>query len=411
MPSRANAVLEEEVKAYFGNPDARIDPYPFYRRLREYAPIYYSPTFDFWLVTGFEAVTQVLRNDFSHDPTNYKAYRDDPNMSGMRRLFYDIFFLFRDAPAHSQYRGLFKRSFTGSAAEGLRKGMREWFFGIQEVGNAQSKIEFIHSIAHPTPFKVMCEMLDLNFADYPKIRGWVSSFISLTEPDVSPEVEAKAAVNFNEFKAYLSPIVEARVSGHVKKADVLQDLVEAVAAGMLTLDQLTMLVHMLIIGGHETTGSAIGNGVLALLRNRAQWDALVRDPSLAGQVVDEVLRYESPSRQLVWKSPRQDTEVSGTLLAKGDRIIPWLGAAHRDPAKFKDPDQFDIFRADRGNMSFGLGRHFCLGAAFARVELQEFFSTFPQSYPEAAQSAEVEWDPGLMLRGLRTFPIQLAGGN
>ena len=407
MNHAPNPALEQEVIAYFSDAAARENPYPFYKRLREYSPLYYSPNFDFWLATGSAHITEILRNDLSHEPETYRNHQDDPDMSEMRRLFYEVFFLFRDAPAHSDYRSLFKRSFTGSAAEKMRSSMRDWFTEIQDESNSGKGIEFIHDVAHPSPFRVMCAMLDLNFADYPKIQKWVSAFISLTEPNVRPEVEQAAAANFIEFKEYLRPVVEARLSGRVQKEDVLQDLVEAVSADVLTLDQLTLLVHMLIIGGHETTGSAIGNGIHALLRHRDQWDAVVADPSLAGHVVDEVLRYESPSRQLVWQSTREDVEILGTTIPKGHRVINWLGAAHRDPEKYQNPDAFDIMRPDRGNMSFGFGRHFCLGAAFARVELQEFFSTFPQRFPRAEQTGQAEWDPGLMLRGLKTFPMEL----
>jgi cytochrome P450 len=151
----------------------------------------------------------------------------------------------------------------------------------------------------------------------------------------------------------------------------------------------------------------LSSAVYHLLENRDQWEALVADPALANGAVEEILRFETPARQLQPKFLGADLEIQGVTIPKGHRIVPFLGAAHRDPAVFADPDRFDITRNAKLQLGFGLGRHFCIGASFARVEGQEFLRAFPQLLPNIYIDGPVEWDPSIMLRGLRSMPIRV----
>jgi pimeloyl-[acyl-carrier protein] synthase len=405
----ADEKLEERVVEYFNDPAARNDPYPLYKQVRELTPVYYSPTLDFWLVSSFAGIREVFRKDQSNNPVNYRQFPASSSLNETRKLFYDTFFLFMDPPDHTKYRNLFQRSFGSNRAEALRISMGKWFLDILSKYKNESAFEFIHSVAHPSPFKVMAEMLGIRFEDYARIQGWVAGFIELTEFNVRPEAEALGEKCFKEFREYIAPFVDERLSGRVEKPDILQDMVDALAAKIINADQLVMMVYMFIIAGHETTGSAIGNGAWCLLQHKEQWDMLVADPSLAAKAVDEILRYEGPGRQPHYKSMMEDVEILGTTIPKGERVIPWFGAAHRDPERYKDPDRFDITRPDGGTMVFGLGRHFCLGAAIARTEMQEFFSTFPRQFPNTEQVGKALWDPGLQIRGLKQLPVRLNG--
>jgi cytochrome P450 len=173
------------------------------------------------------------------------------------------------------------------------------------------------------------------------------------------------------------------------------------------MDELLSTTITLLIAGHETTTSLIGNGVLALMQHREQWDAIRADPSLISQAVEEILRFESP----VARQPRlirRDVELGGQTLRAGEMAFQMLGAANRDPGQFANPDAFDIRRSPNRHIAFGLGPHFCIGAPLARAEGQIAFATMAARFPDLELADAPRWDvekPNS--RVLRELPIRL----
>jgi cytochrome P450 len=162
---------------------------------------------------------------------------------------------------------------------------------------------------------------------------------------------------------------------------------------------------LLLLAGHETTVNLIGNGTLALLRHPDQLRRLRENPGMIGSAVEELLRYDGPVQRTA-RIPSEDITVGGKTIGKGEMVMPFIGAADRDPAQFPDPDRLDIGRTDNRHIAFGWGIHFCLGAPLARVEGQIAINTLIQRLPALALATDrPEFRQSLTLRGLASLPV------
>ncbi|TMJ46012.1 MAG: cytochrome P450, partial [Alphaproteobacteria bacterium] len=177
--------------------------------------------------------------------------------------------------------------------------------------------------------------------------------------------------------------------------------------GRLTHDELAANIGLLFGAGHETTTHLIGNGLLALHRNPDQWRKLVADPMLAGNAVEELLRFDS-SVQLTSRKAFEDATLDGTILRRGESVMCLLGAANRDPEVYADPEKLDITRAGVRAISFGGGIHHCLGAQLARIEGEIVFRRLAQRLPKLTleDKEHPTWKPTITLRGLTRLPAR-----
>jgi cytochrome P450 len=173
----------------------------------------------------------------------------------------------------------------------------------------------------------------------------------------------------------------------------------------LTEPELLATGILLLVAGHETTVNLLGNGTLALLRQPAELRRLRENPGLIPSAVEELLRYDGPVQRTA-RVPSEAVTVGGRTIAQGDLVLPFIGAADRDPAQFPDPDVLDIARADNRHIAFGWGIHFCLGAPLARVEGQIAINALLQRLPKLALATDrPEYRQSLTLRGLKALPV------
>jgi cytochrome P450 len=192
--------------------------------------------------------------------------------------------------------------------------------------------------------------------------------------------------------------------------DVLSALIAAEDDGdRLSTEELNEQTALLFIAGHETTVNLIGNGMLALLRNRAQLELLQRDPTLDTNAINELLRYDSPV-QMSRRITLTDYAIDGIAIEQGALVMTFLGAANHDPAHFgPDADSVDLRRANANeHVSFGGGVHMCLGAHLARLEGQVAIGTLVRRYPDLDLATDrPEWNGRIVLRGLSRLPVTL----
>jgi cytochrome P450 len=188
---------------------------------------------------------------------------------------------------------------------------------------------------------------------------------------------------------------------------MLSALIAAEEAGdRLSEEELLATCILLLIAGHETTVNLIGNGTLALLRHPDQLRKLRENPGLIGSAVEELLRYDGPVQRTA-RIPSEDIVIDGHTIGKGEMVMPFIGAADRDPAQFREPDRLDITRTDNRHLAFGWGIHFCLGAPLARVEGQIAINTLVQRLPTLALAADTpQFRQSLTLRGLSSLPVR-----
>ena len=352
-------------------PEGRADPYPRYAALREKAPVHRS-AFGIWTLTDYEDCQLLLRHpgvgkDFSSAINSLGL--SDADREAQDRFRNDRSnMLVTDPPDHTRLRGLVTRAFTPRTVEKLRPRIvalvDELLDGFDEGG----EVEVMDALAFPLPVTVIGDMLGVPVEDRPLLRPLVRSVTAILELAVSPEALAEAGEADAKLGAYFAQLVADRRSN--PQDDLLTKLIEAEDKGdQLTEHELISTVILLFAAGFETTTHLIGNGLLALLRNPGELARLRSDRALIRSAVEELLRYDSPV-QIAARTNYEDLSLGGTTIPSGSLVLAMLGAANRDPARFRDPDRLDVGRDEGAPMSFGGGIHFCLGAALARLEGQ-----------------------------------------
>jgi cytochrome P450 len=244
--------------------------------------------------------------------------------------------------------------------------------------------------------------------DADKLREWSGLLVRTLEPPSDLSLLERIADANDQMRAVVLEMIAWKRS-HMAD-DVLSALVAAEEQGdTLTDEELLDQVMLIYIAGHETTVNLIGNGTLALLRNRDQLDKLRADPSLIAGAVDELLRYDSPV-QMTRRITLADTEVQGRMIPKGTFTLCALASANRDERHFgPTAGQLDITRADaHDHVSFGGGTHYCLGAALAKLEGAVAIGSLAQRFPDIDLAGHPEWNGRINLRGLDHLPLRTA---
>jgi pimeloyl-[acyl-carrier protein] synthase len=407
-PQAAEAFVSPLLLELFQEENRR-NPYPLYHRFRSEHPVHFSPI-GIWTMTRYDDVLAVLRDDrFSSDPRNATALEQFfPADADTPRPFEEMagkVLLFTDSPDHTRMRNLVNQAFTRKTIENLRPHVQELVDGLIERVAEQDGMDVIADFAYPLPALVICELMGVPAEDRDRFKGLSADIAPILDPITSPEVLQKAISTVEIFIEYFIGQIEDRRKN--PRDDLLTALAQAEEQGdQLSEEELLGLCVLVFVAGHETTQNLIGNGLLAMLRNRDQFDLLRHDPSLKRNAIEELLRYDSPV-QLTGRSATTDIEVGGETIKKGQEVVVLIGAANRDPAVFAEPDRLDITRDKLQVMSFGGGMHFCLGAPLARLEGQIAFTALLDRFPKMELATEEpEWRNTLTLRGLRSLPVR-----
>jgi cytochrome P450 len=318
-----------------------------------------------------------------------------------------------DPPEHTRLRKLVQPSFTASAIEKLRPRIQQIVDDLLEAAEAAAakrgesapdrQIELISQFSYPLPITVICDMLGIPPEDREQTRLWSEDLLSAQSPERIEEIGR----NIGEFIAYLRDLfVQKR---ETPGDDLISQLLQVEVDGdRLTEDEVLAMVFILFVAGHITTVNLIANGVFALLTHPDQAAQLRANPKLASNAVEEILRYYGPAETTTARFAREDIELGGQEIAKGDPLLVVLAAADRDPTRFVDPQAFEIMREDANrHIAFGKGVHACLGAPLARLEGQIAIETLFRRYPDlrlAVPESEITWAPSF-LRSLTGLPL------
>ncbi len=385
------------------DPEFIADPYPTYHRLRAEDPVHHSPL-GFWVLTRYEDVVAALRDPrLVKEPiAAFVAARFGAAMPAMGLSMLD-----RDPPDHTRLRGLVNKAFTPRVVEALRPHIQKIVDGLLARVEGAGTMDLIEEFAYPLPVTVICQMLGVPVEDRERFKQWGLDIARGLDAILLPpdsDVARRSAAARRALAEYFRALIAERRAA--PRGDMLSDLIAAEEAGdKLSEDELLATCILLLVAGHETTVNLIGNGTLALLRHPAQLRRLRENPGLIGSAVEELLRYDGPVQRTA-RIPSADVTFDGLTIGKGEMVMPFIGAADRDPAQFPDPDRLDITRTDNRHIAFGWGIHFCLGAPLARVEGQIAISTLVQRLPKLALATDrPEYRQSLTLRGLTTLPV------
>jgi cytochrome P450 len=387
------------------------DPYPVYRRLREEAPVYRSEAIGAWLLTRYDDVSATVRDPRRFSSRGRFSAVFEPlapqEREHLRPLadHFAVGLLGSDPPDHTRLRGLINRAFTPRVVEGLRPRVEELVEGFLDAVQGRGGMDAIADFAYPLPATVIAELLGAPPETRDDFKRWSDGILAFQGTGrATPDLLDRAQRDLLVMRAFLGELLEARRREPTE--DLLGRLVAAEAEGdkLSEAELLTTCVTLLTVG-HETTTNLIGNGLYTLLRHPDQLARLRSEPDLLPTAVEEMLRYESSLQ----RNPRrlaEDVELGGHRLRRGDFVLQVLGAANRDPARFPEPDRFDVSRQPNRHLAFGHGIHFCLGAPLARLEAPIAIGTVLRRMPELRLAADgVRWQAHGLRRSLTALPV------
>ena len=391
------------------DPAFRADPYPFYDTLREQAPVFFTP-FDTVVLSRYDDVAVTLRsNDFSRDieknanqpPNAIQARKRERRADDGAKSILNL-----DPPDHTRLRRLVSLAFTPSAIERLRPRVQQLVDDVLDRAQERGSIELIDELAFPVPFQVISDLLAMPTERAAELREWSQHLTAALEPTSNDDDIDRAEAALDQFVPYLRTIIDER--RHHLGDDLLSALIQVEESGdRMSNQELIAFVLLLYVAGHETTVNLIGNGVLALLRNRDQLAAWRDDPSLDSAAVDELLRFDGPV-QLTVRVPIVPVAYGEIKVEAGTVVMTLLGAANHDPAMFVEPH---TLRLDRPNanrhLAFSAGVHYCLGASLAKLEAQVAIGTLIRRFPELELAGQPGWRDRLTIRGVDRLPLSV----
>jgi cytochrome P450 len=390
----------------------RDDPFPLFDRVREAGPVHDVTLADghrAFLVLGYAAAREALTHpDLSKDMLAALERDDAVVDEGLPGPAFARHMLSVDPPDHTRLRRLAAGAFRRARLEALEPRIRELVDELlDDLAVDQGPVDLVAGFARPLPFAVVGELLGIGRPDQRRLSEW---FATLFAPHPGAEPPAEAVAASSSIVGYLDDLVDRRWAAPTE--DLVGDLVRACQEGLLTRQELLSTLFQLIVAGHDTTTSLIGNGVALLLRHPEQRDALVADPSLVPRAVEEMLRVDAPVHHATFRYAVRDATIAGVPVPAGVQVLVNLAAAGRDPERNDDPDVFDVRRTGAAHVAFGHGVHHCLGAPLARLEAEIAFTELLRRFPDmraAAAPQDLRWGhgDGLVLRGLSALPVLL----
>jgi cytochrome P450 len=387
-------------------PEVLADPYPLYRRLRSEDPVHWDPYLHAWVVTRYADVVTVFQR-FSADRTPTPERLTSMGMAQLSPIARVMVkqMLFLDPPQHSRIRGLAAVAFTPRRVELLRSRIQEITDDLIDHVEGKGELEIMEDLANPLPAIVTAGLLGVPTRDHVRLKNWSQDFAEvLGNFQHNPDRAARVLSSLEEMTAYFRAAVRREATAPTE--GLVNALTTAEVDGdRLTEDEVIANVIVTMVGGQETTTNLIGNGLLTLLRNPEELERLRADPALIPSAVEELLRYESPSQHTARLAPH-DIELAGHLIRERQAVIAVMGAANRDPERFREPDRLDLSREDNRHLAFGWAGHFCFGAPLARIEGQIAFATLLRRMPHLRlQPGPISWRQNLGLRGLSALRV------
>jgi cytochrome P450 len=396
-------------------PENRADPYPFYAWLRENEPIRHAVDGS-WIITRYADGAGLLRDPrFSPNPAWLREGAVEGAEHHPVRQVGTSLMMFLDPPDHTRLRGLVSKAFTPKVVEGMRATVQGLVDELLDRVAGQEAFDVVADLGYALPVAVICDLLGVPPFDRELFRRLSSDASRLLDGGaLDAESQQRGVVAGMQLFQYFTDLVEERRPTAAERSDLLSAMIAAEEAGdRLTHQELITTATLLFVAGHETTTNLIGNAVLALLRNREELRRLRDDPALMRSAVEEFLRYDSPV-QFVARITREDVEVGGQPIPKGDQLILVVGAMNRDPAQFADPDRLDVARPIEENrhLSFSGGPHYCLGASLARLEAQVAIGTLLRRFPDLELvTTQPEVREHFVLRGFKELKVRTSAAS
>ena len=405
-------------------PETLIDPFDYYRAIHDAGiTIEHLPEMNTFVVYSYDLCSEATGKPeiFSNDFTMLMGREEDEEINAILAEGWpdEATLLTADAPVHTRNRKLVNLAFSAPRVNAIEATMRDKSIGLIEafadipVGE-RGECEFVEDFAIPLPVFMIAGQIGLD-KDPKQVKAWSDAAVDRFSQMVDHERKKECARSLVEYQHYMKGLIDDRRTNGGD--DLLTDLVEARVEGEepLTDPQIMSIMQQFMVAGNETTTSTLAGGLLQLIRNpdqmaKAKAAAGGRDPKLIGNMVEEALRYETPTAGM-WRIVKEDTELGGQAIPAGTIVQLRYAAANRDPKKFENPDAFDVERKNaRAHLAFGKGPHMCVGNMLSRKEMLVAFDELLERLDDFAVADEsgITILPNILLRGVTRLPITFA---
>jgi hypothetical protein len=397
--------------ALLTDPQYLTNPYPELNRIRELAPIHYDSTSGIYFVMGYREfglmakTTQMGRDTrfWANGWSSPENRRRDPDT-------YQLFTEFQpqminaNAPDHRRMRGVYDKAFRPGDMARYLPMMEAECRRLLDALPVDTPVDFMTAFANPLPHRVSLKLFDIPADMDEQTWQWIAALSWLGNIVMSPDQKREAQKAQREFKDY--------VRGHLASlrthpGDGFIGLALAASADGTMNEEETLNNVVMLISGSRTTLTLLGNGMLTLLKHPSQFEKLRANRNLMRSAIEEMLRYE-PGSSIIPRAAIKDFQCGGVSFPAGSLAVGLVGAINRDPARFEDPDVFDITRQPSVHSAFGGGPHICIGKALARMTAQVAFTALMDRFQRIELAGEpVWWTNRSDQRGLESLPLRL----
>jgi len=399
-------------------PEVLSDPWAFYAAAHRVAPAFALPGTPITYVTGYDAVVDALgrveefSNAFGTDLAGARS--QDPEVTAILETGWPAVdtMLTADPPVHTRYRKLVNLAFSMKKVDALEDRVRgivvQLILAMKAKAERGEPVDFVADFAIPLPVAVIASEIGMQSStDVLTVKRWSDAFADRLGQMIPRERELECAREVVEFQRHSKMLIDERRANPT--GDLLCDLVHASVDGEKPLDdaEIMSVLQQLMVAGNETTTSTLAGGLLNLIQNPDALAQVRADPSLIPNMVEEMLRLETPTSGM-WRVVKRDAEIAGVPVKAGTMLMVRFAAANRDPAKFENPDAFQPDRKNaRTHLAFGRGIHMCVGNMLSRKELAVAFQELLDRLDgfALAPGASLVWKPNMLLRGLASLPI------
>ncbi|SFB15837.1 hypothetical protein SAMN04488072_108121 [Lentibacillus halodurans] len=366
-------------------------PLNWYKEMLNDTPVYFDEKTNTWNVFKYKDVKQILTN---HEIFSVEGPRTSISVGANNEegTIPDNTNIMVDPPEHQKRRSLLSAAFTP-------RSLKNWQPRIQQIATEliddiqkNSTVDIVQALAGPLPSMVITALFGVPVEDRSQFKHWVDILFQPYDKENQEEIERRKQEAAKEYYQYLYPIVVEKRS-HPSE-DILSDLIKAEVDGEKFTDDEIVRVSMFLLGaGVETTSHALANTFYSLLYDdQSLYQELRNDSDLVPKAVEEMLRYRFQIAKRD-RTVKQDNDLLGPKMKKGDAVIAWMSAANMDEEMFEDPFSLNIYRSNnKKHLTFGKGQHFCLGAPLARLEITLALKTFLQNFSriDPVESFELE---------------------
>ncbi len=387
------------------------NPYPLFARLRKERPIAYGRSYlgDGYMLSRYSDVLMCLEDTrrFCSDLRSLSDVKDPHDtwwMPSIMQAFRDNL-VSTDDPQHKRLRNLVHKAFTPKRVEALTATIEEMVHRLLDDMANRPQVDLIADFALPLPLNIISSMMGVPEEDRAGFHRYTKRFLDGTIIGLGAAL--RQLPNTLMMMRFLRRLI--RLRREKPSDDLITALVQAEEQGdRLSESELITMIFILLLAGHETTVNLIGSGALALIEQPDQLHRLRAPPELIDTAIEELLRFTNPVEHPGPRYVREELELHGVKLGRGQLVLPLIASANRDEQQFPDPDRLDIAREPNRHLAFGMGIHYCLGAPLARLEARIAVLELVKRFPDlrlAVPPIELEWRTSVAVRGLEALPV------